>query len=345
MGAQVYVSRRGECVADLAVGEARPGEALGRDMLMLWLSSTKPIAAVAVGQLWERGKLELDDPVARFIPEFGVQGKEGITLRHLLTHTAGIRGTAATWTPRPWEQVIEHICNSRIEPEWVPGQTAGYHLASSWYILGEIIRRVDGRAFCDYVRQEIFLPLGMTDCWVGMPAEQFRAYGGRLATMYQTHKGGFDAQFAGNGEEGVTSCRPGANGRGPVRQLGRFYEMLLNRGEKIISAQTVEALTARHRVGLFDHTFKRVLDWGLGFIPNNRYQGTDIPYGYGPHASMRAFGHSGQQSSVGLADPEHGLVVAIAFNGMPGEGRHNQRIREVLGAVYEDVGEERHEGA
>src|SRR5262249_3820760 len=91
LGAQLHVALRGETVADAALGENRPGEPLTPDHLMLWLSSTKPGAAVAIAQLWERGLLELDDPVARHLPEFAAEGKEGITLRPLLTHTAGIR--------------------------------------------------------------------------------------------------------------------------------------------------------------------------------------------------------------------------------------------------------------
>jgi CubicO group peptidase (beta-lactamase class C family) len=90
---------------------------------------------------------------------------------------------------------------------------------------------------------------------------------------------------------------------------------------------------------LYDHTFKHTLDWCLGLIPNNNYHGVQtIPYGYGPHVSMRTFGHSGHQSSTAFADPEHRLVVALAFNGLPGEMKHDQRIRAVLPAIYEDLG-------
>ncbi|HEY6300180.1 MAG TPA: serine hydrolase domain-containing protein [Candidatus Binatus sp.] len=89
LGAQLYVSRDGKTVGDLAFGEARDGVAMRPDTLMLWMSSIKPITAVAIAQMWERGKLELDDPVARHIPEFGAKGKERVTIRHVLTHTGG----------------------------------------------------------------------------------------------------------------------------------------------------------------------------------------------------------------------------------------------------------------
>src|SRR5215207_5669824 len=109
LGAQLYASLNGKVLADGALGEDRPGVPLTPDHLMLWLSSTKPVTAVAIAQIWELGRLELDDPVARHIPEFAANGKERITLRHLLTHTAGIRMLDTGWH-EPWEAVIARIC-------------------------------------------------------------------------------------------------------------------------------------------------------------------------------------------------------------------------------------------
>jgi CubicO group peptidase (beta-lactamase class C family) len=147
-------------------------------------------------------------------------------------------------------------------------------------------------------------------------------------------------------EERCVHCHPGGNGYGPMRELGRFYEMLLSRGavpgpgsRRILTPQSVEALTARHRVGMLDHTFRHVLDWGLGVIVNSAQHGAEtVPYGYGHHASPRTFGHSGYRSSTGFADPERGLAVALAFNGTPANDLHEQRIRAVLDAVYLDLG-------
>jgi CubicO group peptidase (beta-lactamase class C family) len=133
-----------------------------------------------------------------------------------------------------------------------------------------------------------------------------------------------------------------ADARGPIRELGRFYRMLLNKGEidgrRILSPQTVEAIVSPHRVGMYDHTFRHVMDWGLGFLINSAQYGPDtVPYGYGPYASPRTFGHSGYRSSVAFGDPEPGLAVALAFNGMPDNERHESRVRSVLDAAYEDL--------
>jgi CubicO group peptidase (beta-lactamase class C family) len=347
LGAQLCVWLAGETVADASLGENRPGEPLRPDHLMLWLSSTKPVAAVAVAQLWERGLLELDDPVARHLPEFAAHGKEGITLRHLLTHTAGIRMLDTGWPAASWDEIVARIAASKPEPRWVPGRKAGYHLASSWFILGEVVHRLSGRPFDRYVREEIFLPLGMADCWIGLPAERYRAYAqeDRIGLLYNT-EGAPPRPHSWTSEPRLEGIHPGGNGYGPMRELVRFYRMLLGRGSssdpdgrRVLSPQAVEALTARHRVGMVDQTFRHELDWGLGFILDSKRYGLEtVPYGYGRLCSPRTFGHSGYRSSTAFADPEAGLAVALVMNGTPSEEAHERRIRAVLDAIYLDLG-------
>jgi CubicO group peptidase (beta-lactamase class C family) len=209
------------------------------------------------------------------------------------------------------------------------------------HVLGEIAQRLVGEPFTDIVRRRVFLPLGMDDCWIGMPTERFEAYGPRIAPLYDTEQGG--APHDSTGALHLTRPSPGANAVGPMAQLGHLYAALLAGGaadgHHILGKQTVEALVARHRVGLWDHTFRHHLDWGLGLIVNSGYHGEETsPYGYGPHASLRAFGHSGYRSGVGFADPEHGLVVCLWVNGTPEDEAHRRRFHAVTAAVYEDLG-------
>lgn len=89
IGAQMYVSRYGKPVADFGVGASRKDVQMTPDTMMIWYSATKPVTAISVAQNWERGKFDLDDAVASYIPEFGVKGKDKITIRHILTHTGG----------------------------------------------------------------------------------------------------------------------------------------------------------------------------------------------------------------------------------------------------------------
>ncbi len=359
LGGQVYVSLPaddgGRMAHDVVFGERSLGQEMTDDTLMSWLSSGKPLTAVCIARLWERGALQLDDPVMKHIPEFEAHGKSGITLRHLLTHTGGIRLPTVGWPAASWDEIIANICKARPEPRWRPGYKAGYHMWSSWFVLGEVIRRVDGRPYSEFVRAEVCEPLGMDHTWVGMPKERFEAYGERLGAMFNTEKrddGKPPAPRTWHHERSAVSCSPGSSTCGPLRELGRFYEVLLAGGRygdyELLRPQTIEALTARHRVGLLDATFRHVLDWGLGFIPKTlhpvRHDGTAAdaehpePYGYGRHASPRTVGRSGFQSSTGLMDPEHGLVIAMAVNGNPGEPAHTLRFRALTEALYEDLG-------
>ena len=276
--------------------------------LTLWMSSVKPVMGVAIAQLWERDLLALDDPVCEHIPEFGTKGKETITLRHVLTHTGGFRLAAAQWSSAPWNEIIVEICDSELEGGWVPGEHAGYHVSSGWYVLGEIVRRLDGRPFDRYVREAIFEPLDMHDSWVGMPAERHGGYGDRVAVMHATTADGPVPHpywpWTGTAE-GCAMCRPGGSAWGPIRELGLFYEALLSGGRSVLRPQTVEALTTRHTVGLLDRTFGVALDRGLGVVVDSKRHGPGADW-FGSHCSSRTFGHGGFVSSVGFADPGMG---------------------------------------
>lgn len=332
LGAQIYVSIDSKVVADMGYGQARPGVPMTSDSMVTWFSMTKPTVAVAVAQCWERGLLELDDPVYAHVPEFAAHHKEAVTIRHLLTHTGGFR--SADQARGTWDEMIAFTCDAKLEPGWVPGQRAGYHLAAGMNMLAEIVRRRDGRPFEIYVRDEIFVPLGMVDCWVGMPNPAHARYGARLGTMFDTSGPEPVALDFLDSPAALAACLPGGGGRGPLNQLGLFYEMMLNRGTangaRILSPQACEALVARHRVGMFDKTFRVVCDWGLGFFVDSASMGR--------HNSPRAFGHGGAQSSVALADPEHGLVAVIQTNGMPGFDNHYARFDAINSALYEDLG-------
>ena len=141
-GAQLFAARKGQTLVDVAIGEAQSGVPLRTDSVMLWLSSTKPLTAVAIAQLMERDKLKLDDPVQSHIPEFA-NGKESATVRQVLTHTGGFPMRNVSFLRFSWDEAIQTICAAPAE--WEPGTVAGYHGLSGWSVLGEIVRRVAGR--------------------------------------------------------------------------------------------------------------------------------------------------------------------------------------------------------
>jgi CubicO group peptidase (beta-lactamase class C family) len=341
IGAQVYASLGGEPVADFGIGEARPGAPMTADTLMSWYSSTKAVMPVVIGQLWEAGRLDIDDAASRYLPEFGRNGKERLTFRHLLTHTAGFRNappfgsTTAGQLRDNHAEMLEALCNAPIEPGWEPGRRAGYHGGNVHFVLGEVVRRLTGRRYGDYAREAVFGPLQMVDSWIGMPRERYEAYGDRIGIMHLARDGGFQVRPYIESAESARQGHPGGGGRGPMRELARIYELLVLRGEyrgvRLLSPQTVEALTARHRVGLFDESFRVPMDYALG------YQ-VDVA-SMGRHCSPRAFGHGGNMSSMAFGDPERGVAVGIVCNGMP-ERRsvHYRRLEEIATAVYEDLG-------
>jgi CubicO group peptidase (beta-lactamase class C family) len=341
-GAQLEVRRRGHEPISMVIGEARAGVAMTADTLLPWFSCTKAVTAVAVAQQWERGRLHLDDPVVHHVPEFGAHGKAGVTVRHLLTHTAGIRNAISQSDNRrlTWDENVAAICAAPLEEGWRPGRRAGYHPVTAFHLLGEIVRRADGRPFADYVSEEILEPLDMGDSWLSLPGERFRAYGDRVGRMHAADGAvvrGLDA------DDSFERTLPSGSGIGPMADLVKLYEALLGggqrEGERVLARETVEAITARHRVGMRDETFGMVIDWGLGLMVNSRHHlGRATSYGYGDHASMRAYGHGGSQSSLAFADPEAGLAVALCCNGMPGEPANHRRTQPVITALYEELG-------
>jgi CubicO group peptidase (beta-lactamase class C family) len=331
VGALVHARHRGTVVADVAAGIAREGVAMTSDTLMPWFSATKPITALAILRLWQDGALDIDQPVASYVPEFAAGGKDAITLRHVLDHTAGIPNATGD---------LDAVCTTPIEPDWVPGHRAAYHPQGAFLVLGEIVQRVAGRSYEAYVSEEIFEPLDMGDTWVAMSESRFVAYSDRIGVMHNTIDPKnpvpmYEAAWTPNYE------RPHAarSAIGPARDLTALYAALLGGGGGVVSRQTVDTMTARHRAGVVDETFGQIIDWGLGVMVNSwHYRKRPASYGYGDFAGWRSFGHGGAESTLSFADPENDLAVAIICNGMPGEARNHRRTQRIVNALYRDLG-------
>ena len=331
IGAQIYVSRAGKVVVDTAVGDARAGVPMTTGTLMNWFSMTKAVTAVAVAQLWESGRVDIEAPAAEYVPEFGANGKDAITLRHLLTHTAGIPNADGMLQGEPWRESNADSL-ARIyaaAPEYPPGTRAGYHAAAGMTVLGEVVARVSGVPYEQYVRDRIFAPVGATDCWVGMPIEEYERYGDRIGFMHSTADGEARPLPRINSARSAATPMPGAGGRGPMQQLALVYEALVA-GGPLLAPTTVAAFASRHRTEMVDETFGIVVDWGLGFTIDSAAMGS--------HCSRRTFGHGGHLSSVAFCDPEYAVVVAYVCNGMPARDAHYARLDAVSSAAYVDLG-------
>lgn len=338
-GAQLFVARKGQTLLDVAIGEIEPGEPLRTDSVMLWFSSTKPLTAVAIAQQMERGKLGLDDRVQIYIPEF-TNGKEAATIRHVLTHTGGFPMITFPFLRYGWEETVQRICEEPVE--WEPGTAAGYHALSGWCILGEIVRRVDGRPIELYLDEEVFKPLGMNDSSLGLSEARVAELGNRLSRVSaKTADEGSTILEAWNDPRARRRILPGGNGYGPAHDLGRFYLALWNGGEwegtRILDRDTVELFTATHRSGMVDRVFSVGLGmdvappWGLGFV-----KGTDeaICHQFGRQCTAAAYGHSGARSSAAFVEPTRDLVVAIVTNGAPSDVDNTRRLCDVSDAIH-----------
>jgi CubicO group peptidase (beta-lactamase class C family) len=342
-GAQLCAHRAGEPVGELALGRARADRPMRPDTIVFWFSSAKPLMALAIGQLLERGLVALDDPAAKHVPEFAANGKDAITLRHLLTHTACIPSAHREWSRESWEEILAKICAAAPEPGWRIGRDCAYHVASAWYVLGEIVRRADGRPYGRFLRESILAPLGLADFWVGMPAEDYDANEPRIAQPFDSTSGelrpvGF---WAWNGsKEGVGLCRPGGSGWGTARDLSALYAMLLGGGvlggRRVLRADTVACLLERQLEGAHDRIFATPLDRALAFVLDSKRHGPASVW-YGTRCSEKTFGHGGYFSSVAFADPERDLAVALAWNAVTDPARHQARLVAALDALHDDL--------
>jgi CubicO group peptidase (beta-lactamase class C family) len=347
VGAQLHVAAAGKPIADIALGLAAPGREMTPDSMMTWLSTSKIAASLMLARLWQEGHFDLDDPVAKLIPEFAARGKEAITIRHVWTHTCGLlhiedRLLSVRYAQTPAEN-IALICAAPAGRDWPPGRRAGYQTAAAPLIWGEIVARIRGGDFREIMRAEIFLPLGMKDSWLGMPLEIVAQYRERLGRTFDTSgpTPKPEGSFAPDAPHQLAHVMPGGNGRGPMRELARLLETLRRRGAGFLAPQTVEAMIARQRTGLIDESWGAVLDWGLGLTLDSKihHAGAAHLYGYGRHASARTFGHSGFRTTLAMCDPDADLVIACSWNGMVADDAiHSARQNALCDAIYGDLG-------
>ena len=173
VGAAVCVTVDGEPVVDLWGGTADPatGRAWDQDTIGVVWSCTKGATALCAHLVAGRGELDLDAAVTDYWPEFGKGGKEGMPVRLLLNHQAGL---PALREPMPegafydWDLTTEML--ARAEPLWEPGTRHGYHGLTFGHLVGEVVRRATGRRLATVFREEIAEPLGL-DFWIGLPEE------------------------------------------------------------------------------------------------------------------------------------------------------------------------------
>jgi CubicO group peptidase (beta-lactamase class C family) len=163
LGASIAVDLDGETVVDVRGGfrdEARTTPWTRDTIVNVW-STTKTITNLAMLTLVERGQLDVHAPVAEYWPEFAANGKQDVRVRHLMSHTSGVAGWDPPFTVEDmydWELATSRLAGQA--PWWEPGTASGYHANNQGHLLGEVLRRIDGRQLKQYVAEELAGPLG-----------------------------------------------------------------------------------------------------------------------------------------------------------------------------------------
>jgi CubicO group peptidase (beta-lactamase class C family) len=352
IGAAAAATVDGEPVVDLWAGHADPARSRPwrEDTLVHVYSVTKGITALCAHRLIERGALDLDAPAARYWPEFAQKGKGDIPVRWLLSHRAGLPALRA---PLPadalYDQGAMAAARASAEPCGPPGQIA-YHPMTFGWLVGELVRRVDGRTVGRFFREEIAEPLGI-DFHIGLgPAEEKRAaeitdlepppeFGLAFASAPAGELPLVVLAFAnpsGSGDHNSEVHRraeiPAMNGHGTARALARLYGTLACGGEcygvRLLAPASIERLRTEQARDM-DPLLGMPLRMGLGFWLSQ----PNVPgFAYGPNEG--AFGHPGAGGSLGFADPSAHIGFGYVTNRMGSDMATDPRPQALIDALY-----------
>ena len=350
VGAAVCVYVDGRPVVDLWGGfaDATDGKAWKPDTVTLVYSSTKGVTSVCANLLIERGRLDPDATVAQYWPEFAANGKEAITVRQVMSHQAGLPFVVGDFTldeVLAWEPMVRALAAQA--PIWPPGTQHGYHMRTFGWLVGELVRRIDGRTVGTLWREEIATALEL-DFWIGLP-EEIEARVARLVPpkadlgallkqfgedllltqVFSNPSGLFGYNDMWN-TRALHACElPSSNGIGDARSLARMYASCIGEVDGIrtlqpstVAAATVEQACGKDAVLMIDSCF------GLGFM---------LGRAFGAANPRSAFGHAGAGGSLAFADPETGLGFGYVMNDLRFDANGDPRSEELVKAVYRSL--------
>jgi CubicO group peptidase (beta-lactamase class C family) len=337
IGVQVAAYAGGELVVDAwagAVGEGPTAGPVQRSTVFPIFSVTKAVTATAVHIQAERGLLDCDEPIAAYWPEYGTKGKESITLRHVLTHRAGVPQMPIDITPEQladWDWIVERLAD--MEP-YCPPDTRNTYLSYTFgWLLAEVVRRTDTlhRPFSRFVQEEICQPLGVESFWMGIPSEVEDRVGvlarpdqvpdpepGTLQYEAVPPRVPFNPTIY-NRPDVHQAVIPAAGAIADARSVARIFALLANLGEldgvRLLSEERVLAcLEPSPDVGGYDETYRgpgNAVTMG-GYFLNVDRQALISP---GP-ADRLVLCQPGAGGSIGWADLSAGISLAICHNRM-----------------------------
>lgn len=343
-GMQFVLYRWGELVLDAACGcDPFTENIINSDTLFCLLSTTKGLAAIVMLYLRMQEFFDWGDRIEMYWPAFGRGGKASATIEHLMSHRIGIPSVTAPW-PKWTDREFMLALVENSEAQWKPGCHYGYHGGIFGIIVDELCRRWTGRSVGDVLSEEIARPIGHSDCYIGLPADQLHRVA-RLQFLEKAQRSlpdyagmehpplGPDAEY--NNPEVLMSCQPSGGGVATARDLAGIFNLVAGegcyKGKRFWTKEIQVEATRPRNLASVEKPATRSLDggcWGLGFLvpPTPFVFGTRPP---GP----RTAGHAGASGSVAYADPDLGISVAFTINGLLGS-RHFYRYR-VLGDLVQ----------
>lgn len=349
-GASLCVQVAGETVLDVWGGVIdRHGEQLWqRDTLVNIFSSGKPVAAVVLLQMVAEGRLQLDTPLQEYWPELARQGQQHITLRHVLSHQAGLPAILeplAAEALYDWSQMLAALENT--PPWWTPGQAHGYAPMTYGWLVGELIQRIDGcdprTAIAKRIAEplQLALHLGVSEQQLAQVGDVMRMKGAvvdtaamRLMQTIGSNPQSMSAKAFANPTSMMTSTnksewrlmqQPAANMHATARGLAGFYTGLLQ--GQLLDEELLNAMLTEHSAGA-DLTLLTDTRFGLGCMLE---QADQLPasYALGPHS----FGHPGAGGTLGCADPEREVSVAFVTNSLGASVLMDPRAQKINAAL------------
>lgn len=356
-GAVTLIARNGKVVDQHTYGyqDLASKTPMKMDSIFRIFSMTKGITSVCILQLYEEGKLDLNDPVSKFIPEMAqmkvyaggttenpvLEDQEHVmTVRELLTHTSGI--PYAFTAGKNLEPVYnKNAClmqktSSGFIHELVkcplvfqPGTEFLYGMSVD--VLGVVVERISGLSLADYMQKNVFEPLGMEDTAFAVPQDKLN----RLVTLYTRDQAGLKPHehkwdtslnpIVDPNSKGGMICGIYSGGAGlysTIRDYYAFAQMLLNKGEyngqRLLSPRTVEFMTANHLEGIGDgtHMWSDYEGFGLGVEVRIKYaDGKTL-------GSLGNYGWDGAASTYYKVDPVENAVEMIFLQYMPYDPYH-----------------------
>ncbi len=329
---QLAVARDGELLGARSFGRARfadghEGEA-SADTLFAVYSVTKAITSAATWILLQEGRLALGDPVARHVPEFGANGKEGVRVEHLLLHTAGF--PRALFPTLAWPDPAARLAElASWHLDWEPGSRFVYHGSSSMWVLAELITRITGADYRAFIRERILEPLALHDCFLGLPASEDARYAevvmvgdppsGAAGAPSPVDAPVIDAASLAHVNDPAKRAigSPAGGAFATATDIARFYQALLadlsGRGPGIWEASMLRSATTPRQVELIDPMTQKPALRGLGVVIAGEHE--RMWRGFAEACSARSFGHMGAGGQIAWADPESGLSFAFLTNG------------------------------